>query len=64
MRKFPQWLGVKPRPSGRWGGGRFPTVFICIPLPPQFSSLLLDATTAEGALQSTTGDRELGCAEK
>lgn len=46
------------------GGGGFPTVFICIPLPPQFSSLLLDATTAEGALQSTTGDRELGCAEK
>lgn len=31
---------------------------------PRFSSLLLDAATVVGALQSTGGDRELGCAEK
>lgn len=36
MRKFPQWLGVKPRPSGRWGGGvsqLFSSAFHC---PPSF----------------------------
>lgn len=45
------------------GSQLFSSAFHCPPHPP-FSFLLLDAATAVGALQSTTGDRELGCAEK